>query len=250
MMSGAMAPVTQPAAIAQLHAEAMAGIALGQLFRKGSPIVYGNFLTTLNLKTGAPTFGTPEANLSTFAIGQLCRRLGVPLRCGGHYTSSKTADGQAMQESADAMNAGLMAGANFVLHAAGWLESGMTMGYEKFVMDLDHCGMMHRVMTGLSLDDNALGTAAFRQAGPGENFLGVEHTLRNFETANYMSDLADTDPYEQWVDNGREDIERRANQRWKEMLKQYEPPGLDRVTDEALLDFVAKKKQATSDHWY
>ena len=143
ILGGAMGPVTQPALLAQAHAEAMAGIALGQLVRPGSPVVYGNFLTTMNLKTGAPTFGTPEANLSTFAIAQLCRRLDLPLRCGGHLTASKVADGQAMQESAASMMAGILAGSNFVFHAAGWLESGLTIGYEKFAMDLDHCGMMH-----------------------------------------------------------------------------------------------------------
>ena len=177
IIGGAMGPVTQPALIAQAHAEAMTMIALTQLVRPGSPVVYGNFLTTMNLKSGAPTFGTPESVLSTYAIGQLCRRLGLPLRCGAHYTASKTADGQAMQESADSMNAGLLAGANFVLHAAGWLEGGLTFGYEKFVMDLDRCGMIHRMLEGLTIDDNELATDAFREAGPGVAFLGTAHTL-------------------------------------------------------------------------
>ena len=250
ILGGAMGPVTQPALIAQAHAEAMVGIALGQLVRPGSPVVYGNFLTTTDLKSGAPTFGTPEANLSAFAIGQLCRRLGLPLRCGGHLTAAKVADGQAMQESADSMTAGLMAGANYVLHAAGWLEGGLTMGYEKFVMDLDRCGMMQRTLAGLTIDDNSLGSAAYRQAGPGENFFGIPHTLANFETANYLSDLADTNSFEQWVERGREDTERRANRRWKEMLAHYEAPAMDPAIDEALLDFMARRKRGMEDQWH
>ena len=250
ILGGAMGPVTQAALIAQAHAEAMVGIALSQLVRQGAPVVYGNFLTTLNLKTGAPTFGTPEAVLSTYAIGQLCRRLGLPLRCGGHLTASKIADGQALQESADSMMAGLMAGANYVLHAAGWLEGGLTMGYEKFVIDLDHCGMMHRLLNGLVIDDNTLGQAAYLQAGPGENFLGIPHTMANFEHANYQSYLADNNSYEQWVDNGSEDIQRRANRRWKEMLSHYQEPTIDPAIDEALLDFITRKKQSQADQWY
>ncbi len=250
ILGGAMGPVTQPALIAQSHAEAMVGIALTQLVRKGAPVVYGNFLTTMNLKTGAPTFGTPEATLSTYAIGQLCRRLGLPLRCGGHLTASKVADGQAMQESADSMNAGLMAGANFILHAAGWLEGGLSMGYEKFVIDLDRCGMMHRAAAGLTLNENELGTAAFRQAGPGENFFGTEHTLENFETANYMSELADTRSFEQWSEDGAETIEVRANRQWKKMLAEFEAPAIDPAIDEALLDFVERKKRSAPDQWF
>lgn len=250
ILGGAMGPVTQPALIAQAHAEAMVGIALSQLVRRGAPVVYGNFLTTVDLKTGAPTFGTPEANLSALAIGQLCRRLGLPLRCGGHLTASKAADGQASQESADSMTAGLMAGANFLLHAAGWLEGGLTMGYEKFVMDLDRCGMMQRALAGLTVDENQLGTEAFRQAGPGQNFFGVPHTIQNFETANYLSDLADTSSFEQWQENGRLTIEQRANKRWKAMLADYEMPPIDPAIDEELLDFIVRKKLSRDDQWY
>ena len=250
ILGGAMGPVTQPALLAQAHAEAMAGIALSQLVRKGAPVVYGNFLTTMNLKTGAPTFGTPEANLSTFAIAQLCRRLGLPLRCGGHLTASKVADGQAMQESVASMMAGVLAGSNFVFHAAGWLESGLTVGYEKFVMDLDHCGMVSRMLGGLTIDTDSLAAEAYREAGPGGNFLGTAHTMAHFESANYLSPLADTDSFEQWSEGGRLDLEQRANRRWKEMLAAYQPPPLDPAVDEALLDFMARKKAAVPDQWH
>ena len=250
ILGGAMGPVTQPALLAQAHAEAMAGIALSQLVRKGCPVVYGNFLTTMNLKTGAPTFGTPEANLSTFAIAQLCRRLGLPLRCGGHLTASKGADGQAMQESADGMMAGVLAGSNFLLQAAGWLEGGLTIGYEKFVIDLDHCGMMVRMLDGLAIDAEGLAAEAYREAGPGKAFLGTAHTLAHFKTANYLSDLADTASYEQWVEDGRCDIETRANRLWKNMLADYEAPPLDPAIDEALRDFIARKKSTVPDQWH
>lgn len=250
ILGGAMGPVTQPALLAQSHAEAMAGIALSQLVRKGSPMVYGNFLTTMNLKTGAPTFGTPEANLSTFAIGQLCRRLGLPLRCGGQLCASKVADGQAMQEAANSMLTGVLAGSNFIFHSAGWLEGGLTLGYEKFVMDLDHCGMMLKMMCGLEIDENSLAADAYLENQPGENFFGTAHTLRNFETANYMSDLADTSSFEQWSEAGSRSLEQRANERWKTMLSTYEAPPIDAGVDEALLDFIARRKQSMPDRWY
>ncbi len=250
ILGGAMGPVTQPALLAQAHAEAMAGIALTQLVRRGAPVVYGNFLTTMNLKTGAPTFGTPEANLSTFAIGQLCRRLNLPLRCGGQLTAAKISDGQAMQEAATSMMSGVLAGSNFIFHAAGWLEGGLTMGYEKFVMDLDHCGMMVRMMAGLTIDEDSLAEDAYREAGPGEAFLGTAHTLKHFRSANYLSDLADTASFEQWSEAGSLDMERRANARWKELLAEYEAPPLDAAVDEALLDFMARKKAELPDQWH
>ena len=250
ILGGAMGPVTQAALIAQSHAEAMVGIALGQLVRPGSPAVYGNFLNNLNLKTGAPTFGTPEANLSALAIGQLCRRLDLPLRCGGQLTAAKVCDGQAMQESADSMMAGLLAGANYILHAAGWLEGGLVMSYEKFVIDLDHCAMMAHMLQGLTIDENTLGKDAFRQSGPGGNFLSVPHTMSNYKTANYMSDMADTNSFEQWSEDGREDIEQRANKKWKEMLKNYKQPPLDPAIDQALLSFITDKKNSMPDEWY
>ncbi len=250
ILGGAMGPVTMPALLAQAHAEAMAGIALSQLVRKGAPVVYGNFLTTMDLRTGAPTFGTPEAHLATFAIAQLCRRLGLPLRCGGHLTASKVADGQAMQESVASMMTGLLAGSNFVFHAAGWLESGLAMGYEKFVMDLDHCGMMHRMLGGLTIDAEGLAMEAYREAGPGETFLGTAHTLAHCKSANYLSDLADTRSFEEWHEDGHHDLEQRANARWKKMLCDYEPPPLDPGIDEALQAFMTHKKSEMPDAWY
>ena len=155
-----------------------------------------------------------------------------------------------MQEAADSMLAGVPAGSNLVLHAAGWLEGGLTIGYEKFVMDLDHCGMMLKMMCGLEIDENTLATDAFLENEPGVNFFGTAHTLRNFETANYMSDLADTSSYEQWCDAGSLTMEQRANVRWKQMLKAYEAPKLDVAVDEAVQDFISRRKKSMPDRWH
>ena len=250
ILAGAMSPVTQAALIAQAHAEVMVGIALTQLVRKGAPVVYGSFLTTMDLKTGAPTFGTPESSLTTMAISQLCRRLGLPFRCGGHLTASKLADAQAMQESVDTMNPAIMAGANFIFQSAGWLEGGLTIGYEKFVMDLDRCGAILRMTQGLSIDANELAADAYLEAGIGSNFLGVAHTLRNFRTANYRAELTDTSSFEQWRENGGKDMQQRAYERWQQMLNEYQPPAIDVAIDEALLDFIARKKASMADAWY
>ncbi len=251
ILGGAMGPVTQAALIAQAHAETIAAIALTQLVRQGAPVVYGNFLTTLDLQTGAPTFGTPEASLAAMVLGQLSRRMQLPMRGIGHVTAAKLADGQAMQESADTMTAALLAGSSIVFHAAGWLEGGLTMGYEKFVMDIDRCGMMCRMLEGLTINDNQLAKDAFKQAGPGENFLGVDHTLSNFETANYKSDLlGDTLSFEQWSEDGCRNAEQRAHLKWQAMLEQYQDPGIDPAIDEALLEFMTQKKLSIPDQWY
>jgi len=250
ILAGAMSPVTQAALIAQAHAEVMVGIALTQLVRKGAPVVYGSFLTTMDLKTGAPTFGTPESSLTTMAIAQLCRRLGLPFRCGGHLTASKIADAQAMQESVDTMNPAIMAGANFIFQSAGWLEGGLTIGYEKFVMDLDRCGAILRMTQGLTIDANELAADAYLEAGIGSNFLGVAHTLRNYRTANYRAPLADTSSFEQWSEDGRKDTQQRAYELWNQMLSEYLPPEIDPAIDEALLEFIARKKASMADAWY
>lgn len=250
ILSGAMSPVTQAALVAQAHAEAMVGIALTQLVRPGAPVVYGSFLTTMDLKTGAPTFGTPESSLATIAISQLCRRLGVPFRCGGHLTASKIADAQAMQESTDTMNPAIMAGANFIFQSAGWLEGGLTIGYEKFVMDADRCGAIARMVQGLTLDENEFANDAYQEAGIGSNFLGVAHTMRNYRTANYRAELADTNSFEQWTEDGSKDMQQRAYERWTKMLNEYEAPPIDAAVDEALLEFMAKKKASMDDAWY
>ena len=250
ILGGAMSPVTQAALIAQAHAEAMVGIALTQLVRPGAPVVYGSFLTTMDLKTGAPTFGTPESSLACLAISQLCRRLGLPFRCGGHLTASKVADAQAMQESADTMKPAIMAGANFIFQSAGWLEGGLTIGYEKFVIDADRCAAEARFINGLTINDNELAAGAFVEAGIGGNFLGVQHTMENFRTANFRSELCDNNSFEQWSEDGSPDMQQRAHKQWKKQLDDYQKPSMDIAVEEALTEFVNKKKASMDDHWH
>ena len=251
IFGGAMGPVSQAAVLAQTLAEGMAGIALAQLVRPGCPVVLGSFHTTMNLKSGALTFGSPEANLATMALAQLGRRLGVPVRSGGgQITSSNAADGQAMQDSTSAMWATVLSGTHQVWHAAGWLEGGLTMSYEKFVMDLDHCGMMLRLIRGIGTDPESMGRDAYLEAGPGQNFLSTGHTLRHFATANYPSELPEAGPYETWMEDGAPTLEQRANGRWKAMLAAYEAPPINPAVAEALDDFVARRKSGMADEWY
>lgn len=251
IFGGAMGPVTPAAVAAQTHAEAMAGIALAQLVRPGCPVVYGSFHNTMSLKSGALTFGTPEANLVTFALAQLARRLKVPVRSGGgQITSANTADGQAMADSTAAMWATVLSGSNQVWHAAGWLEGGLTMGYEKFVMDLDSCGAMLKLVAGMEVSADSLTRASYLEAGPGLNFLSTSHTMQHYANANYLPGIAEAGSYETWAERGRRTAEERANDRWKQMLANYEPPPIDPAIDEALKDFVARRKAAMPDEWY
>ena len=251
IFGGAMGPVSSAAVVAQTLAEGMAGIALAQLVRPGCPTILGSFHSTMNLKSGALTFGTPEANLATMALAQLGRRLGLPVRSGGgQITAANAPDGQAMQESASAMWATLLSGANQVWHAAGWLEGGLTMSYEKFVMDLDHCGMLVRMLEGFECDAETMAQDAYREAGPGLDFLSTGHTLRHYASANYQSELPEPGPYETWKERGSPSLAERANARWKAMLAAYEAPPIDPGIDDALSDFVARRKREMPDAWY
>jgi len=247
ILGGAMGPVTVAGGLAQCFAEAMFCVALGQLERPGSPAILGNFLSSMSLRSGAPTFGTPEPALAYLAIGQLARRLGVPLRCGGNLCASKVPDAQAAYESANSMWPAFFAGANFILHSAGWLEGGLAMSYEKFVMDVDQCGAFHTLAHGMALDENAFAFAAFGEVGPGKHFFGSTHTLANYETAFYDFELADNNSFEQWSADGAQDQLRRANRRWKTLLGEYQPPPLDPAKDEQLLDFMERRKATLSD---
>ena len=250
ILGGAMGPVTTAGALAQCFAEAMVCVALTQLERPGAPAILGNFLSSMSLRSGAPTFGTPEPALAYLAIGQLARRLGVPLRCGGNLCSSKVPDAQAASESANSLWPAFMCGAHFILHGAGWLEGGLSMSYEKFMIDVEQCGAFSVIANGLPLDDNGFAMDAFAEVGPGSHFLGSQHTLRNYETAFYEFPLADNNSFEQWTEQGSRDIVMRANAAWKEMLANYEPPPLDPAREEALRAFIDQRKAAVPDMWY
>jgi trimethylamine--corrinoid protein Co-methyltransferase len=202
------------------------------------------------LRSGSPTFGTPEPALGSLVVGQLARRLNLPLRCSGAFSSSKIADGQAMTESTVSMLSAVQCGAHFILHAAGWLEGGLTMGYEKFILDADYCASLHTYMAGLSLDPNQLALDAFREVGPGKHFFGCAHTLANYETAFWDSDTADNNSFEQWRDEGGRDAMQRANARFRRLLQEYQAPPLDPAVDEALTAFVTKRKTDKPDMWH
>jgi trimethylamine--corrinoid protein Co-methyltransferase len=202
ILGGAMGPVTNAGAIAQALAETMAGCALTQLERKGAPVIFGNFLSSMSLRSGSPTFGTPEPAIGSMVIGQLARRLNLPLRCAGNFSNSKLPDAQAMNEGTMSMLSAVHCGANFILHSAGFLDGLLSMSYEKFVMDADFCGALHSYLAGVVVDDNTLALEAFREVGAGKHFLGCAHTMNNYQTAFWDSSIADNEPFEKW-DTGR-----------------------------------------------
>ena len=251
ILSGAMGPVSTAASVTQAMAEALMVCAYTQMVRPGAPFVLGNFLSSMSLKSGAPTFGMPEPVLSNYAIGQMARRAGLPLRCGGSLTASKIEDAQAAYESADSMHSTMLAGANFVLHAAGWLEGGLCTGFEKLVMDADRLGSYQKVLTqGLDLSDEAMARDAYGEVAPGGHFLGSAHTMRNYQTAFYEPALSDSENVESWEDGGGTDMRERAHARWTQMLREYQSPPMEDATREALEAFVVKRKEELPDAWY
>ncbi len=251
ILTGAMGPVSTAAAVAQAMAEAMMVCAFSQLVRPGAPFVLGNFLSSMSLKSGAPTFGMPEPVVSNYAIGQLARRAGLPLRCGGSLTASKIEDAQAAYESADSMHSTMLAGANYVLHAAGWMEGGLCTGFEKLIMDADRLGSYQKILDhGLVADDEAMARDAYGEVDPGGHFLGCGHTMRNYTTAFYEPALSDSENVESWEEGGSKDMRARAYEKWNAMLAQYEAPPMDVAVDEALKDYVARRKREIPEAWY
>lgn len=250
ILTGAMGPVSTVAAVAQAMAEVMITVAFGQLVRPGAPFVMGNFLSSMSLKSGAPTFGMPEPVLSNYVIGQMARRIGLPLRCGGSLTASKIEDAQAAYESADSMHSTALAGSHFTLHAAGWLEGGLATGFEKLIMDADRLGSYQKVLAGLDMDTDQFARDAYQEVEPGGHFLGSAHTMRHYQTAFYNAELSDSENVESWEEKGGLDMRRRAYNRWNEMLANYEQPPMDPATLEALNDYVAKRKSELPDAWY
>ena len=250
ILSGAMGPVSTAASVAQAVAEAMMCCAFSQLVRPGAPFVLGNFLSSMSLKSGAPTFGMPEPTLSNYVIGQMARRLGLPLRCGGSLTASKIEDAQAAYESADSMHSTLIAGSNFTLHSAGWLEGGLCTGFEKLIMDADRLGGYQKLSNGLDANTEAMARDAYTDVAPAGHFLGCAHTMRNYTNAFYEPQLSDSENVESWEDGGSKDMRQRAYERWNAMLDAYEPPAIDPAIDEALQDYVARRKSEIPEAWY
>jgi trimethylamine--corrinoid protein Co-methyltransferase len=250
VLAGAMSPVTVAGASAQILAEALAGMAFAQLVKPGAPVIFGAFASSISMLSGAPTFGTPEPQLVLYVTAALARRLGVPFRSGGGLCASKIPDAQAAYESANTLQHGLLAGVNFMLHVAGWLEGGLAIGYEKFILDADQAGMLQVLAAGVDMSENGQAMAAIREVGPGSHFLGCAHTQANFETAFYRSTISDNNSFEQWLGEGAQDAAQRANAIWKRMLAEYEPPAIDPGVDEALLDFIARRKAQQPDTSY
>jgi len=250
ILAGAMSPVTIAGTSAQILAEAMAGMAYVQLVRPGAPVVFGTFSSSISMQSGAPTFGTPEPSLLMYITAALSRRLGVPFRSGGGLCASKIPDAQAAYESSNTLQAAMLAGVNFMLHTAGWLEGGLAMGYEKFIMDADQAGMIQRFLQGVDLSENGQAMDALREVGPGSHFLGCAHTQANFETAFYRSSIADNNSFEQWEADGALDAVQRANAIWKRMLNEYQAPPIDPAVDEALLAYIEQRKSSMPDASY
>lgn len=247
ILSGAMSPVAVAGTLTQILAEVLAGAAFTQLCRPGAPVVFGTFASSMSMQSGAPTFGTPEPSLVSYGAAQLARRLKIPFRTGGSLCASKIPDAQAAYESANTLNCTLLAGTNFVLHAAGWLEGGLSASYEKFMMDIDQLGMAQRLSEGVDLSENGQAMSAIREVGPGQHYLGSAHTQANFETAFYRSSIADNNSFEQWLAEGEKTAAQRANELARNWLGMYEKPAIDPGVEEALTAFVANKKASMPD---
>lgn len=242
-----MAPVSIVGTLTQVLAEVLAGVAYSQLVRPGSPVIFGTFVTSIDMNSGAPTFGTPEAAQITYGAGQLARRLNLPYRSGGGFCGSKLPDAQAGYESANSLNAALLGGVNFMLHACGWLEGGLVASFEKFVMDADQLGALHKFAKGIENDANAQAMDAIEEVGPSGHYLGCAHTQLNFKEAFWRSDLLDYKPFETWEDEGARDTQALAAERVAKLLADYKQPLLDPSIDKALRDYVAAKKAASPD---
>ena len=247
IVGGAMAPVTVAGTLSQVLAEVLAGVAYSQLVRQGAPVIFGTFVTSIDMNSGAPTFGTPESSKVLYGAGQLARRLGIPFRSGGGLCGSKITDAQAAYETSNSLHAGLMGGVNFMLHSCGWLEGGLVASIEKFIMDADQLGVLNSLSKGIEVDEEALAFEAIKDVGAGGHFLGCDHTQKNFKSAFWRSDVLNYKPFETWQEEGEKDLTYEANKRAKNLLKSYEAPELDISKREELSEFVAKKKDSMPD---
>ena len=247
IVGGAMAPVSVMGTLTQVLAEVMAGIAYSQLVRPGAPVIFGAFVTSIDMNSGAPTFGTPEASQITYGAGQLARRMNLPYRSAGSFTGSKLPDAQAAYETANSLNMGLLSGVNFMLHACGWLEGGLVSSFEKFVMDADQLGALHKMAQGVAIDEDSQAMGAIAEVGPGGHYLGCAHTQANFKSAFWRSEIFDFKPYETWSEEGARDTMALATERVKRQLDTYQQPPLDAGIHDALVEYVAKKKASMPD---
>src|SRR5712691_622945 len=244
IMAGATSPVTLAAAVAQQNAEALAAVVLAQMVRPGAPVMYGSFLTGLEMRTGAPAFGRPEAALGILGSAQMARRYGLPCRGGGVLTNSKVPDHQAGQEKMMMLWPLILGGVHYVLHGAGWSDGGLTASFEQMVLDAEMLEMLERFFAGVPVDEGTLALDVIAHVGVGGHFLGEEHTRRRFKSEFYFPHLADTEAYEAWVKKGSKDVYARASERYRQLLATYRKPPIDEAIDEELRDFVARRKRA------
>ncbi|WP_112323146.1 trimethylamine methyltransferase family protein [Oceanibium sediminis] len=247
IVGGAMSPVSVAGTLTQVLAEAMVGCAYAQLVRPGAPVIFGAFVASIDMNSGAPTFGTPEASKILYGAGQLARRMNLPFRSGGGLCGSKLPDAQAGYESANTLNAALLGGVNFMLHACGWLEGGLVASFEKFVLDADQLGALHAFARGVDISENGQAMDALREVGPGGHFLGCAHTQANFQDSFWRSQVFDYKPYETWTDEGSRDSQSLANARVARMLADYQPPAMDPAIAESLDAYVRQKKDSMPD---
>jgi trimethylamine--corrinoid protein Co-methyltransferase len=247
IVGGAMAPVSVAGTLTQVLAEVLVAVAYSQMIRPGAPVIFGAFVTSIDMNSGAPTFGTPEASQITYGAGQLARRLGLPYRSAGAFCGSKLPDAQAAYESANSLNMGLLSGVNFMLHSCGWLEGGLVSSFEKYVMDADQLGVLHGLAKGVDMSENGQAMDALREVGPGGHFLGCAHTQANYQTAFWRTQLFDYKPFETWDEEGARDTVALAKARVEKMLSEYQAPPIDPAIAEALSEYVAKKKAAEPD---
>ena len=243
VLGGANTPASVPATVAQLNAEALSALAYTQVVKKGCPAIYGHYLSTVSMKSGAPMAGTPEISLMNFMIGQMARFYGIPWRTSNTLGGAKTFDAQAGYESAMTMNAVLMAGANYMWHSAGWNEAGMHCSVAKFIVDAEICEMGYRMAEGVNWDDFDAALSAVTDVGPGGHYLGHPHTLEHFQKAFFMPEMFDNNSIEQWQAEGAIEINERALKKAGMMLNEYEEPKLDEGVNEALLEYIARRER-------
>ncbi len=243
LLMGAMSPVTIPASLVQQIAEALTGVALSQLIRPGSPVIFGSFLSNIDMQSGSPMFGTPESAIGLLCTGQIARHFGLPFRGGGGLNASQTVDAQAGYQTLMTMHATFLAGTNFVLHTAGWLEGGLVASYEKFIMDMEVLQMLQVEFTPLEIDEASLAFGAHEEAGHGGHFLGTMHTMERFRDCFYRPFLSSADNFDRWSKNGSKQTDTRANEISKKMLEEYEMPPMDAAIKEELEEFVAKRSK-------
>ncbi len=247
LLMGAMSPVTIPAALVQQIAEALSGIVLSQLIRPGCPVIFGSFLSNIDMQSGSPCFGTPESAIGLLCTGQIARHFGLPFRSGGGLTSSQVPDAQAGYEALMTMLPTFLAGTNWVMHSAGWLEGGLVAGFEKFIVDVELLQMMQVEFKPLEIDDDSLAFGAHEEVGHGGHFLGAMHTMERFRTCFYRPMLSSSDNYEKWMRNGGLDTAARATKIYQDRLASYEQPPLDDAIRAELEEYVARRRAELGD---